>query len=433
MRMPYPSPAYAWYMTVLLTVAYVFSFIDIYVLALLVEPIRASLGLSDTQIGLLLGPAFATLYAAFGLPLGLLADRRRRTWILGAGIALWSAATAACAAARNFGMLLLARLGVGVGDAALAPCALSLIADSFPPERRGRPVAFYIAAQSAGAGLAALAGGSVMAWAQSRPEIVVPGLGPVAPWQFTFLAVGLPGLVIALLVLLLREPARQEAGDGASVAATLGYLRERGATFASFFFIVCVMTIIAYSQNWFAALFQRTWGWDLTRFALWSGIALLVVGPLTVNLTGWACDRLVARGRADGPLLAVIAGTWLLVPTAVLLPLMPSGEAAFSLWLLNMVGMSTVSAAAPIALLDVTPGEMRGQVTALFYMVIMAVGLIIGPLAVGLLADYLFTAEGIRYACALVAAAVGLPGLALSGMMRRRYTGEILRFRKHLR
>lgn len=432
MDAPYPRPAYAWYMTVLLTVAYIFSFIDIYILALLVEPIKKSLALSDTLIGLLLGPAFATLYAACGLPLGLLADRHRRTWILGAGVTLWSVATAACGLARNFGQLLLARVGVGIGHATLAPCALSLISDSFPPERRGRPVAFYIAAQSVGAGIAALAGASVMAWAQSRTAMRLPLLGQLEPWQFTMMAVGLPGVLIAVLIFLLREPARHETGGAMSIAATLRYINARRAAFGVFFFVVCVMTIVAYSQNWFAAMFQRTWGWDITRFALWSGVALLVIGPLTVNVAGWICDRLTARGQADGPLRVVMAGTWILVPSAALLPLMPTGELAFSLWLLNMVGMSTVSAAAPIALLDVTPGEMRGQMTALFYMVIMLVGLVVGPLAVGLLTDNIFGADGIRYACMLVPLAVGLPGLALLGFMRRTYSEEYLRFRRRL-
>ena len=425
----YPTPRYAWYMTVLLTVAYVLSFVDIYILALLVEPIKKSLDLSDTGMGLLLGPAFATLYAAMGLPLGLLADRHRRTWILGAGVALWSFATAASGLARSFGQLALARVGVGVGDAALAPCALSLISDSFPPERRGRPIAFYITAQSVGAGIAALAGGTVMAWAQSRPIVSVPLLGAIAPWQLTLVAVGLPGLAIAVLIFLLREPARHELGGTVSLGETLRYLGARRGAFASFFYVVCVMTIVAYSQNWFAAMFQRSWGWDIGRFALWSGVALLVIGPVTVNVAGWACDRLAARGRVAGPLTVVIAGTWLLIPAGAIAPLMPSGELAFAVWLLNLVGISTVSAAAPIALLDLTPGEIRGQMTALFYMVIMLVGLVVGPLTVGVLTDNVLGGEGIRYACALVPIVFGLPGLALVGFMRRRYVAEYLRFR----
>ena len=152
----YPSAGRAWYMVSLLTVAYIVSFVDRNILGLLIDPIKADLGLSDFQIGLLLGPAFAIFYATMGLPLGYLADRRRRTWIVAAGITLWSAATALSGLARNFGQLFMARMSVGVGEATLSPCAMSLISDSYPEERRGKPIAFYSSAISLGAGLASL-------------------------------------------------------------------------------------------------------------------------------------------------------------------------------------------------------------------------------------------------------------------------------------
>ncbi|MFQ5635441.1 MAG: MFS transporter, partial [Gammaproteobacteria bacterium] len=206
----YGARRYAWYTVVLLTVAYIFSFIDRYILGLLVEPIKSDLGLSDTQIGLLLGPAFALFYTTMGLPLGWLADRARRTWIIGAGITVWSLATAACGLARSFGQLFAARVSVGVGEASLSPCALSMIADAFPEERRGKPVAFYSATLTLGAGIASLAGASVLAWSKSVPGIELPGVGQVAPWQFAFIAVGLPGIPLAVLMFFLREPVRQD-------------------------------------------------------------------------------------------------------------------------------------------------------------------------------------------------------------------------------
>jgi MFS family permease len=181
------------------------------------------------------------------------------------------------------------------------------------------------------------------------------------------------------------------------------------------------MTIVAYSQNWYAALFQREWGWDISRYATWSGLALIIVGPLVVTVTGWWCDRQLGRGRADGPLSVVIAGTVLLLPPGILAPLMPTGELAFGVWLLNLGGLSMVSAAAPVVLLAITPGEMRGQVSALFYMVIMLSGLVVGPLAVGVLNDQLFTGQRLDLACALVPLIVGLPGLALIRYTRRHY------------
>ncbi len=418
----YRSPVRAWYLVSLLTIAYIFSFVDKYLPALLIEPIKQALGASDTQMGLLLGPAFAVLYATLGLPLGWLADRTRRNSLVAGGVALWSLATASSGLARNFTQLLLARVGVGVGDAALAPCALSLISDSFPPDKRGRPVALYITAQSLGAGLAMLGGGAVLAWATTQPVIDLPLVGIVAPWQFTFLTVGLPGVLVAVLLFVAREPGREPAVIGAvSMRTTLIWLRERWRSFGSLTALVCVMTVVAYSQNWYAALFQRNWGWDIARYALWSGLALIIVGPLVVNLTGWWCDRQLGRGRTDAPLAVVIAGTVLLLPPGILAPLMPTGELAVAVWLLNLCGLSMVSAAAPVALLAITPGEMRGQVSALFYMVIMLTGLVVGPLAVGLLNDLLFAGQRLDLACALVPVIVGLPGLALLGFTRRHY------------
>ena len=193
-------------MVILLTVAYVFSFVDRYILGLLIEPIKADLGLSDTQIGLLLGPAFAIFYATMGLPLGWLADRKRRTWIVAAGVALWSFATAASGLAKNFLHLFIARMSVGVGEATLSPCAMSLISDSFPKEKRAKPIAFYTMALSLGAGIASLVSAGVLQWAKSVPAIELPIIGVVAPWQFTFIVVGLPGVLLALLMLTLREP-----------------------------------------------------------------------------------------------------------------------------------------------------------------------------------------------------------------------------------
>jgi MFS family permease len=382
-------------------------------------------------MGLLLGPAFAVLYATLGLPLGWLADRVRRNSLVAAGVCLWSLATASSGIAANFTHLLLARVGVGVGDAALAPGALSLISDSFPPDKRGRPVALYISAQSFGAGIAMLGGGAVLAWAATQSVIDLPLVGIVAPWQFTFLAVGLPGVLVALLLLVAKEPARETtsepargqpaASSGVSMAHTVDWLRARWRTFGSLTAVVCVMTVVAYSQNWYAALFQRNWGWDIARYATWSGLALVIVGPLVVTVTGWWCDRQLGRGRLDGPLSVVITGTVLLLPPGILAPLMPTGELAFGIWLLNLCGLSMVSAAAPVALLAITPGEMRGQVSALFYMIIMLTGLVVGPLAVGLFNDQLFAGQRLDLACALVPVLVGLPGLALLRYARRHY------------
>ena len=425
-RTPY---AYAWYTVVLLTVAYVFSFIDRYILGLLVEPIKNDLGLTDTEIGLLLGPAFAIFYTTMGLPIGWLADRGRRAWIVTAGITIWSLATAACGLARSFPQLFLARVSVGVGEATLGPCALSMIADSFPEERRGKPIAFYCSALGIGAGIASLAGASVLTWSKSVSGIELPVVGLVAPWQFAFIVVGLPGILLAFLMFFLREPARQDLGQvgtegKAGIGDALRYVLTRWRVYGGCIAIACIMTVVAYSQGWLPAMFQRTWGWPAEKYAVYNGIAMLLLGPLCSNLAGWGSDRLYTHGRRDAPLLIGIAGAALLVPSGMIAPLMPNPWAAFAVLQLTTIGIVVLSATAPTVLLNITPGQLRGQVIALYYIVISISGLMLGPMSIGLLNDHVFGEQGIRFSVALVPLMIGLPILATVFATRRRYLLE---------
>ena len=422
----YPKAAYAWYMVILLTLAYICSFIDRYILGLLVEPIKADLGLSDTQLGLLLGPAFAIFYATMGLPLGWLADRKRRSWIVAAGVAVWSAATIASGMARNFFQMFLARMTVGIGEAALGPCAISMISDSFPKERRAKPIAFYSMSLSIGAAIASLFSASVLVWAQSVDQLVLPLLGEVAAWQFTFVVVGLPGLGLALLFLALREPPRQELGATAEVGNanlldTLKYVLTRWQVFGSFLTIFCLMTIIAYSQGWGAALFMRTWGWEASRYALVNGLILLAVGPLTVNISGWWCDRWYNRGARDAALRIAIIGAFIMVVTGIVAPLMPNGNLAMAMFGLNSIGLAMTTATGLTALLNMTPGEIRAQTVAFYYMVISLAGLLLGPTTVGVLTDQFFGEAGLKYSMALLPLIYGVPALLLTPVTRRLY------------
>jgi MFS family permease len=422
-----PSRAYAWYTVALLTLVYVMSFVDRYILGLLVEPIKADMALTDTQIGLLLGPAFALFYTTMGIPLGWLADRTRRTLIVGVGAALWSLATMACGLAKNFVQLFIGRVAVGVGEAALSPCALSMIGDSFEPHKRGRPVAFYSAALSLGAGIASLLGASVIVWTKSVDVLQVPLVGEVAPWQFAFLAVGVIGLPLALLLFTLREPARQEraglTGDdqAAGLKQAFSYLRDNRRAYFGFVPLVCVMTTVAYSQGWLPAMFERTWGWPPERYALYSGIGLLAVGPLTVNFAGWWSDRLSAQGVADAPARILVTGSLILIPTGCLAPLMPTAWLAFGVLMINLIGIAMVSAVAPTALLNITPGEIRGQIIAVYFLLISLTGLVLGPMTVGLLNDFVLGEAGVRYSVALVPLIYGLPVLLLARGPLRAY------------
>jgi MFS family permease len=425
----YPRPATAWLLVALLTLTYVLSSIDRYILGLLIQPIKDDIGLRDGQIGWLIGPAFATFYATMGLPLGWLVDRRRRTWLIAAGVAFWSLATAASGLARTFTHLFFARMGVGVGEAVLSPAAFSIIADSFPQERRGKPIAVYSMAIALGSGITSLTGAAVLTWAKGAPEIRVPIVGVVEPWQATFFAVGLPGLLVAAAYLFVREPARRQTSGVlptcASMRDMLAHVGARWRIYAGFVSLVCVMTITAYSQAFMPATFERTWGWPPERYATYNGIAALTIGPATFYAMGALSDRIARRGNLTAPLFILFGASLLLVPTAAAAPLMPGPWSAFALLCLNTAAIGAVSAVAVNVLLAITPAAIRGRMIALYYMIISLSGLLLGPTTVGLLSTHMFGEADIRYAMALLPVIYGLVPLLLMPSTLRLYRAEI--------
>ncbi|MFK7889153.1 MAG: MFS transporter, partial [Gammaproteobacteria bacterium] len=221
-----------------------------------------------------------------------------------------------------------------------------------------------------------------------------------------------------------RQERKAEAGQ-ARFADMLRYVGANWPVYVGIAMLVSVMTVTAYSQGWYAPMFERTWGWKGQTYAFWNGIVLLAVGPLTVNIAGYLSDKLYGMGRRDGPLLIVMMGVLILVPTAVLIPLMPGPKIAMALIGLNTVGIAMASATGATALLNVTPGQIRGQTVALYYMTISFAGMI-GPLAVGFLSDRVFGEEGLRYAVAIVPLVVGVPAIALMLWVRRHYLARLV-------
>jgi MFS family permease len=203
------SPAYARYVLGLLVLVYMLNFIDRQILSILAEDIKADLGLSDADIGFLYGTAFGVFYALFGIPLGRLADSWNRVKLMAGGLALWSAATAVSGFAKTGGVLTAARVGVGVGEATASPCAYSLISDYFPKEKRATALAVYSSGLYIGGGLSLFIGGAIV----QNWNAAYPGGGPLGlvGWQAAFLAVGLPGLLVAMWVATLREPLRGQS------------------------------------------------------------------------------------------------------------------------------------------------------------------------------------------------------------------------------
>ncbi len=428
---PYPSAVAGWTLVVLLTLAYIFSFVDRYILGLLIEPIKAEFGLSDRAIGWLLS-AFTIVYGFVGIFMGWMIDRGRRTWIVAIGMALWSAATVATGTAKSFAQLFTARMGVGVGEATLSPATFSMIGDSFPPEKRGKPIAFYSSALPIGAGLASLLSGAVIAWTAASGTQSLPLFGELEPWRFTLIVVGLPGLFFAALFFFVREPIRRPAQTSEDVIAGNGiadafrYIFDNFALYFGFVMVVCCMTAIAYSQGFLAPVFERTWGWSPQTYATFNGIALLIIGPLNMMLMGTISDSWTTKGVPDAALRLMYIGFFIMVPTAALPMFMPSAELAFLILCVNTVGIGIVSAIGVTALLVITPAQIRGQVVALYYLAISWFGSL-GPIMVGELSSLVFGEDELRLAVATVPFIFAIIPLAMMPMTRRLYGDQIAR------
>ena len=290
-------------------------------MALMVGPIRRDLGISDTRMSLLMGLSFALFYSLLGLPIGRLADRTSRKWIITAGIAVWSLMTSLCGAARNFTQLFLARVGVGVGEAALSPPAYSLIADYFPRERLGTAIGVYSLGIYLGSGLALMLGGWVTGRIANAAGWALPLIGTLRPWQAVFVIVGLPGLVLALWVATLREPRRGAMG-GATSASPLSlkvvnqYVRTHRGAFLGhnlgFGFVAMVNYSWAY---WVPTWLQRVHGWTPQHVGLIYGLWTATFGVAGVVFGGWLGDQLARRGpievTIDAQRVAPAGGRWI--------------------------------------------------------------------------------------------------------------------------
>jgi len=418
----YPTPKYAWTLLAFLTIAYISSFLDRYILGLLIDPIKASTGASDTQMGLL-SSAFTWIYALAALPLGFLVDRANRTKLVAIGVALWSAATIWTGTAKSFVTLFMARASVGIGEAVLSPAAFSMIGDSFPKERRGLPIAVYSMALVIGAAVANLLSSVILKWAKTVGEVSLPIVGEIETWQFIFIVVGVPGFIIAAVFLFLREPPRIESSprEGASFGDAFVWIRQNAAAFFTFVPIFMCMVAIAYGQFFNAAMFSRTWGWDTSNYALFNGLSILAISPLTYVLAGRYSDKRVSAGDVTAPLRLAIIGLFVMIPTAAIAPLMPAGWMAFGVFCVTTVGIGLVSATGVNALLAIVPGDVRGVVVAIYYFFISFVGGALSPPLIGWLNDAFFAGEGLRYAMMIYPLIFGAPVMLLSFFTMRFY------------
>ena len=426
-----PTLAYAWYVVLVLMICYTLSFIDRQILALLVGPIRRELQISDTQIGLLQGLAFALFYTVCGLPIGHIADRRNRRNLLTVGLLLWSVMTALCAGARSFVSLFLARMGVGVGEAAMSPAAFSMISDYFPKERLAAALSVYSMGVFIGSGLALMVGGIVVQAVSALPSMDVPIIGVIAPWRFTFLVVGFPGILAALLLLTVREPIRRDLLAGRTTIATSEAIAEVRKRWESVLGVslgmggqsMCTYAFIA----WGPTFFQRVHGWTAGQTGRTLGLMILVTGCTGMYLGGSLADRWLKQGVREAPLKVGVyaaVGTALFFGLAFLRPGATSGWTIAMLWPgLFFLAFPIGSAYASLQL--IVPNQVRGQVTALLLLIFNLIGLTLGPLLPGLMNDRVF-GDPLR-----VGTSIGVTVVLGSAFMILMFRSIYARYRTH--
>jgi MFS family permease len=409
------SGAYAWYVVAVLLLAYTLSFIDRMILSLLVGPIRADLGISDTQMSLLMGFAFAIFYSVLGIPLGWLADRGSRRGLMVAGVTAWSVMTAICGLTRSYATLFLARIGVGVGEATLSPAAYSMLGDYFPREKLGRAMAVYSIGVPLGSGIALVAGALVVKFVTEGPPMIVPMLGAMEPWRLTFLVVGLPGLLVALLIALtVREPARKGGAVGLVKGEFMAFLKTHPAALAAHFGGMGLLALVMYgAMAWIPQFLHRTYGMPVSEAGLWFGGATAICGACGLMLGGWMADGLYRRGFRDAHLRVLRLNVIILAPLFVAMALAPSAGIAVTLMIVSMLVGTIHGGVAGAALQLVTPNRLRARMVALYFLVANLIGLGCGPTAMALVTDLVFhDDQALRYGIALVTA-VALPVAAV--------------------
>lgn len=417
----------AWYIVGLLCLLGVMSYMDRLALSLVIDPLRQELSIDDTDAGLLLGPAFALFYAAMALPLAWAIDRGNRKRILAGGVVLWSLSTSASAFAPDFETLLLLRMGVGVGEAVLSPAAVSMIGDLFSRDRRPTPMSAVLASQVIGTGasfvIVAAVLSAVSAGALPLPEPLV-GL---SPWRVTLFMVGLPGLVLAaILMFTVREPRRMTADEGADAPA--GAFGSVASTMRFFVPFLLGGNLIATGvfavAMWYPTHLIRHFEMPAATVGFAYGLVGILGGSLGTFGFSALMERIARAGHKDALLHYAIMGVPVVLALFLACNLLPSfGLALVALALFQFLG-NGISAIPSVVITSLGPPRSRGKLAAIHLLFQAAIPSSAAPLMVGYLSDRQFDGH-----IGIALCAVGLVtyplGLALLWSCRRAYTDAV--------
>lgn len=402
------SKFYPWYVVGVLMFAYTVAFIDRQILSLLIQPIKEDLGITDTQIGLLAGLAFAIFYSFIGIPIAKLADTKNRVKIISIGVALWTLMTALCGLTKTYFYLFLARVGVGVGEAALSPAAYSMIADYFPKEKLGRAIGVYVIGLYLGAGLAMLVGSAVISIVSTMPLMELPYYGIIKPWQITFLIVSIPGIMVLLLLLTIKEPKRQsfieaDINKQSSFKDVIIYLWGLRQIFVNLNIGICINgAVVAGFMVWIPEWLRRTYEVNIVDAGLIYGFALMIFGVLGPFTGGWISDYLSKKNYKDAPMRTVLYAAFLTIPFAALMPLSSNIYIAVTMLCIVTFLFSIPQGLPPVIMQLIAPNNMRAQTTAIFMLFSNLFSYAFGAAIIAVITDMIGYESALKYSMSIV-------------------------------
>lgn len=423
----WPPPRTAWAVALMLMLANTLAFVDRQALALLVEPIKRDLAVSDTAMSLLYGLSFTLFYVLVGIPVARIADRSCRRNIVAGAVFFWSLSTSVCGLARSFPALFAARVGVGAGEGGLSPAAYSLLSDYFPKTRLAAAMGFYQMGIYVGGAAALVLGGLVAAHFPPGAAVDLWGLGAVKGWQLVFLVLGVPGLVLSALLMLVPEPARKGAGADQARIPLAAFFAHVGRDWQAYLGIDLAFALMILVGNatsaWIPAFLQRRFGMTTVEIGATYGPLVLICGVSGTLVGGFAAAFLRERGWRHANLQAALFGFTALIPLSIAFPLVSS--AGLSLALIGALNFfSGFNFGGGLAALqEITPNRMRALVSSGYMLTVNLIGAAGGPLAIALVTDYWYADParlhhalalvcGVAAPLALLALRLGLRGYA---------------------
>lgn len=384
----YPSPTRAWWMVAVFFAAAFMSYVHRLILGVLIVPMQADLGFGDARLSLLQGAAFAVVYVFAGLPFGWLADRRARRNLILAGATVWSIGTLSCGFAPSFAMLFAARVLVGIGEAALAPAAASMIADAFPSHRRGTALGVFLIGTVIGGPAAVGIGGALLAAARAGDFAGWPIVGGLVPWRAVLTLVGACGLVIPLLVLTVREPVRKETTGSVSLTTVIARVKRDRSLLAAILLGVALLSVGDYGlYTWTPATLERGFAWSSAQIGAYFSAITAVTGIVGALLGGLVSDAAAIRFGQSARFGVALFGAALGIVAALLIASSSAGYVLTGVGLWTLA--SSIGAISGIAALQaVMPNEMRGIGMSFVAFCNTLLGLGCGPTIVALVTEY---------------------------------------------